>query len=159
MKHKHADLMMQYAQDAQTTENPWELWECRVPTRSIGKNTAPEWGDCISGPAWAVAYEYRRKPQTHTVTLNTEQLKEIILACECPSWESWENGDFVTGVQVLQNALGVQPKTNAQIVCEKLRKAYDDLEKHSAEIVEPNVDHIQKLVWDAMKLLTKGDVK
>ena len=46
-----------------------------------------------------------------------------------------------------------------QIACELLGKAYDALEIHSAEIVEPNVDHIQKLVWDAMKLLTKGDVK
>ena len=40
-----------------------------------------------------------------------------------------------------------------------LEAAYSALEEHSAEIVEPNVDHIQKLVWDAMKLLTKGDVK
>lgn len=36
-----------------------------------------------------------------------------------------------------------------------LTKAYDALEEHSAEICEPNVDHIQKLVWDAMQLLTK----
>ena len=99
-KHKHAELMMQYAQDAMTTFTPWELWQCRVP-RSVD----PRWEDCISGnPTWATDCEYRRKPVQHTIVLNTEQLKEIILACEYPDWE---NEDFVSGVQVLQNALGV----------------------------------------------------
>jgi hypothetical protein len=146
MKHIHADLMAAYAADAQTTDKPWELWECRRPCLD------DSWHGLFTNPEWAHECNYRRKPVQHTITLNTEQLKEIILACEYPDWE---NEDFVTGVQVLQNALGVQPvpKTNAQIVCEKLRKAYDDLEEHSAIICEPNVDHIQKLVWDAMKLL------
>ena len=27
--HKHAALMLQYAEDAQTTDKPWELWEMR----------------------------------------------------------------------------------------------------------------------------------
>ena len=40
-----------------------------------------------------------------------------------------------------------------------LEAAYSALEVHSAEICEPNVDHIQRLVWDAMQLLVKGDVK
>ena len=44
-----------------------------------------------------------------------------------------------------------------QIACELLGKAYDALEEHSALICEPNVDHIQRLVWDAMKLLGKGE--
>lgn len=166
MKHKHADNMAAYAADAQITNKPWELWESRDARKDNYPDTGysvyskkSEWYTLKSDPCWNPWFEYRRKPQTHTVTLNTDQLKEIILACECPSWESWENGVFVTGVQVLQNALGVQPKTNAQIACGLLEKVYDNLEKHSAEIVEPNVDHIQKLVRDAMQLLTKGDVK
>ena len=144
MKHKHADLMAAYAADAQTTEKPWELWESSVNRHS--------WFPLIGQPTWSTESNYRRKPVQHTIVLNTEQLKEVIMAC---SNVGWENEDFATGVQVLQNALGVQPvpKTNAQIVCEKLRKAYDDLEEHSAIICEPNVDHIQKLVWDSMKLL------
>ena len=150
MKHKHAELMLQYAQDAMTTAKPWELWEINTEPHS-------NWRTLTFTPSWLEGYEYRRKPVQHTVTLNNEQLKEIILACEYPSWESWENGVFVTGVQVLQNALGIPTKTNAQIACEKLRKAYDALEAHSAIVCEPNVDHIQKLVWDAMKLLTKGE--
>ena len=26
-KHKYADFMLQYAQDAQETETPWDRWE------------------------------------------------------------------------------------------------------------------------------------
>ena len=148
MKHKHADSMAAYAADAQTTFTPWELWEARDTKANHPDNS--RWYTLKSDPAWNTTHDYRRKPVQHTVTLNTKQLEEIIEAC---SNVGWENEDFVSGVQVLQNALGVQPKTNAQIVCEKLRKAYDELEVHSAEICEPNVDHIQKLVWDAMKLL------
>lgn len=145
MKHKHAELMLQYAQDAMTTDKPWELWEINTEPHS-------NWRTLTFAPSWLEGYEFRRKPKTYTVTLNTEQLKEIIEAC---SNVGWENEDFTSGVTALKNALGIPTKTNAQIVCEKLRKAYDDLEAHSAEICEPNVDHIQKLVWDSMKLLEK----
>lgn len=151
MKHIHAEHMLQYAQDAMTTDKPAELWECRVPRR-----VDPKWESCGGNPVWSVDCEYRRKPKTHTIVLNTEQLKEILMACDYPDWQ---NENFKTGVQVLQNALGIPTKTNEQIACGLLEKAYDALEAHSAEICEPNVDHIQKLVWDAMKLLTKGDVK
>jgi hypothetical protein len=99
MKHKHAELMMQYAQDAMTTATPWELWEARAPRKH-------DWYTLKSDPCWSVDFEYRRKP-----------------------------------------------KTNAQIACELLGKAYDALEEHSAIICEPNVDHIQRMVWDARKLI------
>ena len=46
-----------------------------------------------------------------------------------------------------------KPKTTAQIACELLNRAYIALEAHSVEICEPNVDHIQRMVWDAMKLI------
>ena len=150
MKHKHADSMAAYAADAQTTATPWELWQACDPKSHYPDNGC--WYRLKSDPAWNTTHEYRRKPQEHTIVLNTEQLKQILEACEYPSWE---HGDFVTAVQVLRDALGVQPKTNAQVACELLGKAYDALETHSAEIVEPNVDHIQKLVWDAMGLIAK----
>jgi hypothetical protein len=99
MKHKHAELMAQYAQDAMTTDKPWESWEARAPRKH-------DWFVMKGDPCWSVDFEYRRKP-----------------------------------------------KTNAQIACELLDKAYDALEAHSVEICEPNVDHIQRMVWDAMKLI------
>lgn len=101
MKHKHAELMAQYAQDAMTTNKPWELWEI-ISSPRLG------WMPLICSPMWLEGNQYRRKP-----------------------------------------------KTNEQLACELLEKAHAELEAHSAEICEPNVDHIQKLVWDAMQLLSK----
>ena len=142
-RHKHAELMMQYAQDAMEGDKPWVLWQFQRPCFD-------NWNDCDYHPEWVTECNYRRKPKQHTVTLNTEQLKEILMACEYPSWE---NEDFKSGVLALEAALGVQPKTNAQIACDMLGQAHKALEEHSAEICEPNVDHIQLLVWGAMKLL------
>jgi hypothetical protein len=99
-EHKHAQLMLQYAQDALTTDKPWELWEARDTRSHYPDNDW--WYTLKSDPAWNTTHEYRRKPQTHTLVLNTEQLKEIIRACEYPDWE---NGDFVTGVAVIKAAL------------------------------------------------------
>ena len=147
MKHKHADNMAAYAADAQTTDKPWELWQFRYDSQCWH---AWVWRALTEHPTWHVDYEFRRKPQEHTIVLNTEQLKEILMACDYPDWQ---NENFKTGVQTLEAALGIQPKTNAQIACDMLGQAHDALEAHSAEICEPNVDHIQKLVWDAMKLL------
>jgi hypothetical protein len=98
-RHKHAELMAQYAQDAMTTDKPWELWEARAHPKR-------DWFVMKGDPCWSVDFEYRRKP-----------------------------------------------KTNAQIACELLGQAHKALEEHSAEICEPNVDHIQQMVWDAMKLI------
>ena len=52
MKHPHADSMLEYAQDAQTTHEPWLLWEyCRDYT----------WYDLNANPHWATDIKYRRK--------------------------------------------------------------------------------------------------
>lgn len=96
MKHKHADLMMQYAQDAMTTDKPWKLWEINTHPHS-------NWQPLSAHPMWFDENQYRRKPKQHTIVLNTEQLEEIIEAC---SHVGWENEDFAGGVAALRNALG-----------------------------------------------------
>lgn len=53
--HKHAVLMLQYAQDAAETDKPWERWEYRTPDGG--------WWDMDSSPCWDEEAEYRRKPQ------------------------------------------------------------------------------------------------
>ncbi len=58
-KHVHADLMVEYAKDAQTTDKPWFLWEFRA--------TSTLWISCSSSPSWDVVLEYRRKRKTHIV--------------------------------------------------------------------------------------------
>jgi len=35
--HKHADLMLQYAQDAMETDKPWERWEYSDTSRDLCK--------------------------------------------------------------------------------------------------------------------------
>ena len=55
-KHTHAELMVQYAQDAAETETPWERWELLFP--------GYDWETCKGSPLWNPATKYRRKPKT-----------------------------------------------------------------------------------------------
>lgn len=58
MKHPHAELMLQYAQDAMTTSEPWELWEFKHPHY--------DWVAMERDMPFLVAYQYRHKSQTVT---------------------------------------------------------------------------------------------
>ena len=71
MKHPHAELMLQYAQDAMTTDKPWELWEFR--------NTNI-WRNCTVSLVWNARFEYRRKPQTVTKWLWADKNGEVLYA-------------------------------------------------------------------------------
>lgn len=53
--HKHAALMLQYAQDAAETDRPWERWEVKVNNG--------EWCELNGNPNWVDDWGYRRKPQ------------------------------------------------------------------------------------------------
>lgn len=53
--HKHAALMLQYAQDAAETDRPWERWEYKLH--------GEPWFECESNPTWSENIRYRRKPQ------------------------------------------------------------------------------------------------
>ena len=68
-KHKHAALMLQYAQDWAETEEPWKRWEV---TSHRG-----EWVALCGHPYWKEESEYRRKSRTptHTTTI-PEPLRE-----------------------------------------------------------------------------------
>ena len=62
--HKHAALMMQYAQDAAETDKPWLRWEYNSPGHDDG------WEPFTSThPSWMENMEYRRKPRTMTYTV------------------------------------------------------------------------------------------
>ena len=54
--HKHAALMLQYAQDAAETDKPWERWEWL-------DNANNTWCPCSHTPIWEGNAKYRRKPQ------------------------------------------------------------------------------------------------
>jgi len=53
-KHVHAELMMQYAQDAAETDKPWERWE----SKQYGG-----WEHMVAHPFWDECVVYRRKPK------------------------------------------------------------------------------------------------
>ena len=68
--HKHAALMLQYAQDAAETDKPWERWELR----SMGSE---QWQGCGGRISFSERCEYRRKPRTMTYTVTIpEPLRE-----------------------------------------------------------------------------------
>lgn len=69
--HKHAALMLQYAQDAMGTDKPWERWEVRIAA-NVQPNAVFE--RLSSHPKWNTSNEYRRKPQIIKVTVNGKKI-------------------------------------------------------------------------------------
>lgn len=59
-KHIHADLMMEYAKDAATSDKPWELWEFK-------NHGDTRWLPCEENPKWISIVSYRRKRETRTI--------------------------------------------------------------------------------------------
>ena len=60
-KHVHADLMLQYARDAQESDEPWERWE-------YFHSSTGEWKS-LKKLNWNPNVMYRRKPKMLSVTL------------------------------------------------------------------------------------------
>lgn len=66
--HPHAELMLQYAQDAAETSEPWRRWQSKLPRHA-------HWNDRTSQPLWDTEVEYRRKPEPkETITINGKVL-------------------------------------------------------------------------------------
>lgn len=63
--HKHAELMVQYAQDAMNNECPWELWEVWSGGMESGG-----WLPLETHPDWDVHKAYRRTPRPHRITVD-----------------------------------------------------------------------------------------
>ena len=66
--HKHAALILAYAQDAAETETPWRQWQFR-------SNHKSDWSDAIGALPFNGDYDYRRKPRVI-----------IINGIEVPEW-------------------------------------------------------------------------
>jgi len=67
MKHPHAELMAQYAQDAMETDKPWERWEY---TYRVGWSELSD-----AGPRWDTLAKYRRKPKPYEPNLLDQALE------------------------------------------------------------------------------------
>lgn len=70
--HKHAHLMLQYAQDAMETDKPWERWEVKTAA-DVQPNVLFQ-GSSFH-PDWYVCNEYRRKPQIIKVAVNSKEME------------------------------------------------------------------------------------
>ena len=71
--HKHAEDMKLYAEDASTTDKPWELWECRCGTYGDEE----DWCDLENNPTWAENRCYRRKAvKPKTININGCEVPE-----------------------------------------------------------------------------------
>lgn len=57
--HVHADLMALYAEDAKTTDKPWELWQIKAGSS--------DWISCKFSPSWDPCCQFRRKPKTKLI--------------------------------------------------------------------------------------------
>jgi len=60
MKHKHAENMLAYAQDAMETDKPWERWEWF-------NEYDQEWETLALNLKWGLNDQYRRKPRTSNI--------------------------------------------------------------------------------------------
>ena len=80
MGHVHADLMLQYAQDAMETSEPWELWEVLHHDK---------WCGLSAHPNWHAPYNYRRKPKRISVTLMNGE----VVSWPAPHCTELEYGD------------------------------------------------------------------
>ncbi len=99
-KHIHAELMLQYAQDAMETETPWERWECL-------EKDDDEWSELGINPRFHPDVKYRRKPKT--ININgfevPEPLREapkdgttyypVYIPTIAGEWWAGDNGDKI----------------------------------------------------------------
>ena len=88
-KHKHAALMLQYAQDWAETDEPWKRWEV-----TSHRN---EWVALFGHPRWKEESEYRRKPRTLTYTITIPE-----------RWRTWK--------PILQQIIATSPANVTEYV-------------------------------------------
>ena len=81
-KHIHADLMLQYAQDAMETDTPWERWEV------YGKITG-RWIPLSECFPFLPENQYRRKPKMLSETLASGE----VVSWPAPHCTELEYGD------------------------------------------------------------------
>lgn len=102
MKHKHADLMLEYAKDAQTNNKPFELWEFKLEDK---------WHDLDFHPPWNETTDYRKKVTSEEIQaflkglpldVPTSMQAELYVALskQEPFYEDY--GQFCGGYQTLK---------------------------------------------------------
>lgn len=115
-QHKHAELMLQYAQDAMETNEPWARWEYKAPYS--------EWMPLYSGVSFIEPYEYRRKQKT--ININGFEVPEpmrekpeigekYFAVCEGLNAVEQEWDEFECEFEWLENGLFHKTKEAAEL--------------------------------------------
>ena len=68
--HKHAQQMMDYAEDAKVSDTPWDKWQMSIDPRYRPN----EYHDLGGHPSWSTDHSYRRKPRT--ININGYEVPE-----------------------------------------------------------------------------------
>lgn len=88
----HADLIAQYAQDANETDEPWLRWQYKraLVNDEIDPLFENEWIDALGPIPFNPSYEYRRKPsKPRTININGYEVPEPVrepLECGQEYW-------------------------------------------------------------------------
>lgn len=111
MAHKHAELMMQYAQDAIEADKPWERWQVRVNKH---------WHDLYENPQWIAALEYRRKTLTsreEKTTMNNalKELEQIAQRLDAYMHEHGNSAALVTAAEAIADELDERDVTITRV--------------------------------------------
>ena len=97
MKHKHAELMMDYAKDAMETNTPWKRWEF---------SDAGIWRQLLCHPFWDSDTEYRRKPMT--ININGHEVPKayrgVMRRSQFYPIPNLENSDHYTELNWLEDS-------------------------------------------------------
>ena len=129
MKHKHAELMMQYAQDAMETPRPWERWEVRH---------SDKWSGLIAHPSWHEAHDYRRKPKMISVTLASGE----VVSWPEPHKTELKHGDVYYTVSAncyaLQRQWGTVENDNGRLKMGSVYLTKEAAEQHSCALFKIN---------------------
>lgn len=131
MKHKHAELMMQYAQDAMETDKPWELWEMKYPTEK-------DWLTLDCNPLWQGAIEYRRKPKMVSVTLANGEVVSWPEPLKLQNFELRKQYFFIDADFVIHETMWIKSCDTNLIVCGMVHLTGEAAEQHAAALRKIN---------------------
>ena len=134
MKHKHAELMMQYAQDAMETPYPWERWQYQTESMQEGD----VWNNCFLNPSFDVRYKYRRKPKMISVTLANGEVVSWTEPLNLQNLELRKQYFFIDADFVIHETMWIKSCNTDIIVSGMVHLTKESAEQHAAALLKIN---------------------
>ena len=123
-KHVHAELMMQYAQDAMETTRPWERWEWYV-------TAVKRWVTLSYKPDWNTRTEYRRKPKMLSVTLASGEVVSWPEPLKLQNLELRKQYFFIDADFVIHETMWIKSCDTNLIVCGMVHLTEEAAQHHA----------------------------